>query len=302
MNSTNPLTNPPASQPQFTWWRGGAIDALDTIDGRIAYRCWEEARHAPKTLMGIHGFGGNNDNYIALGEALKPGVAVYAIDLAGNGQSGTPGDVADAAVHLRNLDALAKHIRSRHPQAQHYVAGFSLGAAYAPLWAARNPSEYRGMILFAPPYSNRLSLPPRVQPIFNVLATLAPKYRVGMEVRAEDGVDPRYLFAMRSNGYIRQRTLRSLKISADVVAEGKRALSQVTIPTLIVHGDADSIADPAGARIAFYRLGATDKTLHWVPGAEHDLYDVLSGLKSSTVIDEQRALVIRPVRDWLEAH
>src|SRR3990172_4402486 len=123
-----------------------------------------------------------------------------------------------------------------------------------------------------------------------------------MEVGAEDGVDPRYLFAMRSNGYIRWRTLRSLKVSADAVAEGKRALSQVTIPTLIVHGDADSIADPAGARIAYYRLGAADKTLHWVPGAQHDLYDVLSGLKSSTVTDEQRALVIRPVRDWLEAH
>ncbi len=288
--------------PEYTWWTGGEVAHLDTTDGRVAYRFWDEARRATKTLIGIHGFGGNSDNYIALGEALKPDVAVYAIDLAGNGQSGTPGDVRDRAVHLGNLDALFALIRSRHPDARHFVAGYSLGAAYAPLWVTYNGHDFGGMILFAAPFSNVLSPPPRLRPVFNALATVAPTFRLRMEVRDEDAVDPRYVFAARSEGYIRKRTLRSLRVASDVVIEGRRALEHVMIPTLIVHGDADTVARPGGARIAHYRLGSTDKTLHWIPGAKHDLFDVLSGIKSDAVSDEQRALVIHRVRDWLAAH
>jgi len=33
-----------------------------------------------------------------------------------------------------------------------------------------------------------------------------------------------------------------------------------------------------------------------------DLYDVLSGIKSSAVNDEQRVQVIQAVRDWLGKH
>ncbi len=288
--------------PEYTWWTGGRVEYLDTSDGRVAYRRWEESHRAPKTLLGIHGLGGNNDNFIALGEALKPGVAVYAIDLAGNGESGTPGDVAGCDVHLRNLDALSTLIRVRHPDAKHYVAGYSLGAAYAPVWVARNGRAFSGMILFAPPYRSPLRLPAHWRVIFDVLTTIMPRRRVAIEARSSQEVDPRYHFTMSGDGFIPTRTLRSLKVSVDMVAAGERALPGVAIPTLILHGDADRVARPEGARITYDRLGATDKTLHWMPSAQHDLYDVLSGAKSSAVSDEQRALVIRAVREWLQQH
>ena len=288
--------------PEFSWWDGGQVAYLDTPDGRIAYRHWPEAAQAERTLLGIHGLGGNNDNYIALGEALKPKVAVYAIDLAGNGESGMPGDVAGHEIHLRNLDALAGLIRSRHPNARHFVAGFSLGAAYAPAWIARNGQTQHGLILFAPPYRNIFKLPLHWRIIFRVAARIAPGRYIPVGVRSEDGVDPRYRFETAAAKYIRYRTLRALKVSADMVQTGERALARVSVPTLIIHGDADSVAYPHGAQLALDRLGAADKTLEWVPGAKHDLYDVLSGVKSSDVGDEQRAWVIQPVRDWLAAH
>ena len=294
----------PANPPEFTWWEGGALGTLDTPDGRVAYRFWDEARHAPKTLIGIHGFGGNSDNFIALGEALKPHIAVYAIELHGNGLSGQPGDVNDRAVHFRNLDALLAWVQARHPNAQRYVAGYSLGVAYAALWAAQadRSADFSGLILFAPPYRNILTPPPHMRAVFNLWTRLMPTFRLKMNVLPDEGTYSRYAFAMRDRHFIRRRTLRSLKVSMDIVTESKSALPYVTLPTLIVHGDADPIARPGGARIAHYRLGATDKTLHWVPGAQHDLYDVLSGFKCSDVNDAQRALVIEPVCKWLESH
>jgi alpha-beta hydrolase superfamily lysophospholipase len=288
--------------PEFSWWTGGQVEYLDTPDGRVAYRCWPESRDAAKTLLGIHGLGGNSDNYIALGEALKPGVAVYAIDLAGHGESGTPGDVESREVHLRNLDALAGLICSRHPNARHYVAGYSLGAAYAPLWIARNGRTHDGLILLAAPYRNIFKLPLHWEIAFRILSKVAPRRRIPVRERSDDGIEPRYRFGMSSEKFIRERTLRLLKVSADAVPAGERALPEVTIPALVVHGDADSVAFPEGARIAYQRLGGRDKTLRWIPGARHDLYDMVSGFKSSEVTDAQRALVIRAVREWLETH
>ncbi len=287
---------------EYTWWTGGQVVYLDTSDGRLAYRYWEESRDAEKTLLGIHGIGGNNDNYIALGEALKPDVAVYAIDLAGNGESGTPGDVSDRDVHFRNLDALSALIRSRHPDARHFVAGFSLGAAYAPAWLARDGREVSGLVLLAPPFRNVFKLPLPVDIAFQALSRIAPMRRIRVGARSEDGIDPRYYFEMQSAKFIRARTLRSLRVSAEMVPLGERALSDVLMPTLIVHGDADVVARPDGAHIAYDRLGASDKTLRWISGANHDLYDVVSGVKSSEVSDEQRRQVIDAVRGWLDRH
>ncbi|HEY4689292.1 MAG TPA: alpha/beta fold hydrolase [Anaerolineae bacterium] len=287
---------------EFSWWTGGQIGYLDTPDGRVAYRYWEEARDAAKTLLGIHGIGGNNDNYIALGEALKPDVAVYAIDLAGHGESGTPGDVAGLEVHLRNLDALSALIRARHPNAKHYLAGYSLGAAYASVYVARNGHRFDGVILFAAPFRTTLMPSPHMHIIFRALTILAPRKRIRIGGRSEDRLDPRYRFAMHTEKFIGARTLRSLKVALDMVTLGERALPGVTIPTLIIHSDADSAAPPDGARLAYERLGSRDKALHWVPGAQHDLYDMVSGVKSSEVSGEQRSLVIQPVREWLEMH
>lgn len=275
---------------------------LETPDGRVAYRYWPEAHGARKTLLGIHGLGGNNDNFIALGEALKPDVAVYAIDLAGNGESGVRGDVESVDVHLRNLETLEALIRSRHPGAAHYLAGYSLGGAYAPAWHVRSGCDHRGLILFAPPYRNVFMLPPHWRFVLRAAAAIAPRRYIRMGPPSNGHLDPRYRFETASDKFIRRRTLRSLKVSADMVPLGERALPLVTIPTLIVHGDADPAAFPEGARLTHARLGATDKTLHWIPGAKHDLYDVLSGVKCSDIGDARRALVIDPVKEWLRRH
>ena len=288
--------------PDYTWWTGGQVAYLDTPDGRVAYRYWEEARGAGKTLLGIHGIGGNNDNFIALGEALKPDVAVYAIDLAGNGESGTPGDVASREVHFRNLDALSAMIRARHPQSRHFVAGFSLGATYAPAWLARDGQHASGLILLAPPFRNAIQPPLFLNLAFRLLSRLTPERRIPVGARAASDVDPRYLFEMQSDKFISTRTLRSLKVSADMVPMGERSLGKVLVPTLIVHGESDPVAHPEGARIAYDKIGASDKTLTWIRGAQHDLYDIVSGVKSSDVSDEQRAQVIDVVREWLHRH
>lgn len=290
------------TQSRFRDWQGGEVEFIDTANGRVAYRHWPKAQDASRILIGIHGIGGNSDNYIAIGEALKPDVAVYAIDLAGNGQSGTAGDVQSTDVHFRNLDALWALVQKRHAQARHYVAGYSLGAAYAPAWITRRRIATAGLLLFAPPFHSALMLSQPWSTIFALTVKLMPMRKIYMGPRRNGYSDPRFLHGVNSDRFISHRTLRSLKVSLDIVAIGQRALCDICTPTLIVHGDEDVIARPEGAQIAFDALAGDDKTLHWVCGADHYLYDVLHGIKDSKITDAQRGLVIQPVHDWLERH
>jgi alpha-beta hydrolase superfamily lysophospholipase len=287
---------------RFTHWSGGEVAFIDTADGRVAYRYWPEAQGASRTLIGIHGIGGNSDNYIAVGEALKPDVALYAIELTGNGQSGAPGDVKSIDVHFRNLDALWTRIQKRHAHARHYVAGYSLGAAYAPAWITRRHIAIAGLLLFAPPFHNAMMLSRPWSLIFRIVVRLMPHRRIYMGPRKNGYSDPRREYVALSDGFITHRTLRSLKVSSDMVAIGRRALREIRIPALIIHGDEDDLARPQGALIAFDALSSEDKTLQWVHGGNHYLYDVLNGIKDGHTTDAQRALVLQPMREWLERH
>lgn len=99
------------------------------------------------TIVLIHGFGANKDNWTRLARQLTNEFNVYAIDLPGHGDSSKELDLGyrfeDQVSHLSKiLDALG--IQRAH------MMGNSMGGAITALYAATYPDQIRTAVLFDP--------------------------------------------------------------------------------------------------------------------------------------------------------
>ncbi len=125
---------------------GLEADSVTVGDLNIAYLRNEQPNDGDTVVM-IHGFGANKDNWTRLANELTDEFNVYAIDLPGHGDSSKPLDLGysleQQAEHVaRILDALA--IDRAH------VMGNSMGGAITALLAARYPERVRTALLFDP--------------------------------------------------------------------------------------------------------------------------------------------------------
>jgi pimeloyl-ACP methyl ester carboxylesterase len=99
------------------------------------------------TIVMIHGFGANKDNWTRMARELTDTFNVYAIDLPGHGESSKPLDLGyrldQQVAHLaRILQALG--ITEMH------MMGNSMGGAIAALYAATYPEQIKTALLFDP--------------------------------------------------------------------------------------------------------------------------------------------------------
>jgi non-heme chloroperoxidase len=108
----------------------------------IAFRVWREKPLSPDpalVVIAIHGSSAQSASIHALGKALSAeGIAVYAPDIRGHGDTGTRGDIDYAGQLDDDLADFAAAVRARHPNAQLVLMGFSSGGGYA-LHAAASP-------------------------------------------------------------------------------------------------------------------------------------------------------------------
>jgi len=107
---------------------------------------------APVALL-IHGSGGSSREVNPLAHALAArGVAVYAPDMRGQGESGErSGDIAYPAQHDHDIADLLALIRSEHPSAPITLIGHSSGGGYAlKLAAGPQGGAFARVVLIAP--------------------------------------------------------------------------------------------------------------------------------------------------------
>jgi acylglycerol lipase len=69
------------------------------------------------------------------------------------------------------------------------------------------------------------------------------------------------------------------------------AAPAITLPVLMVHGQADEICSVGGARDFFKRLGSADKAFTEYPGLLHEIFNEIG-----------RVAVVADVVKWLQAH
>lgn len=253
-------------------------------------------------LWCVHGFAEHGGRYLTtLRWFAERGIECAILDLRGHGRSGGRRTYVrrfneyldDLQVFARHMGDLAQEEGGDHP-------AFMLGHSMGGLVLARTLQDrlaalpkLTGAVLMSPFLAVAAELPTwkvvagkvmsRIYPWLALPADLDPSHlskdaRVGEAYMA----DPLVVKTASARWYTET-------IAAHGLAAAQAAA--ITLPTLVMHGDDDHLAEPEATKRLFASLGSADKELVMWPGARHELFNEVEQLD-----------VRERVLTWLEAH
>jgi acylglycerol lipase len=253
-----------------------------TAGGGVALftRHWP-AEGARATVVLVHGLAEHSGRWDHVGEYLAGrGLETYAFDLRGHGRSGGPRlDARRFGDFLDDIELMLE--RARRPGRPIVLYGHSLGgllvAAYAQ--SRRTPPDL--LVLSAPALD--ANLPAFLELVLQILGRIAPRVRVGSPVEGEQlSRDPevgvRYfadpLVQTKGTARFGLIFLRAMKATAAGMAD-------VGLPTLVIHGGADTLVPTASssplADLAGFERKVLENLRHEVHN-EPEWTDVLDGV------------------------
>jgi lysophospholipase len=257
---------------------------------QIFWRSWLGAEPLRAIVVLAHGFGEHSGRYEHVAERLKSeGYGVYALDHHGHGRSaGARGRFAmnDA---IDDLDQLVLLAASRHPDADVFLLGHSLGGAIALRYAMRHSNRLAGLIVSAPvaEVDGRRAAKAAGRLLGRLVPAL-PVARVNPKLISRDpAVVAAYEFDPLVFWGIPAGTAAELLAHADALPDDVRS---VTLPTLLIWGTDDRICAPAGAEMVARRIGSNDLTTTPYPGLYHEILN-----------EPEREQVLGELLEWLAA-
>ena len=241
--------------------------------GTSGFECL--ARSPRAALLIVHGLADYAGRYRDLATTLAGrGISCFGYDQRGHGSR--PGirthvDRFDDFVDDLNLEA-ASLVR-RSPELPLFVWGHSMGSivAIGAVLTARH--RWRGAITS----SNSLEVfrrgPNPLNPLFRLAARVLPRIRVPLGLDARKISTDETVQQAYANDPLVPPTA-SLRLIVEFAAACERCRSgaaQLTLPWLVVHGEADAIAPVQGSRVLFDALRSQDKQLVIYPGLRHEV-------------------------------
>jgi alpha-beta hydrolase superfamily lysophospholipase len=279
----------------MTLWPGEADETL-TVSGHAGARLHVE-RFSPAggesatSLVFLHGIGAYAGPLRRFARDLADrGLTVYLPDLRGHGRSGgLRGEMGSPGVVLADIACLMDHVRATHPGGEVVLGGESMGGLIALAYAASRLTPPDRLILLAP------ALRPRAfnAPIFS--KNRAPKPATGQRlpgfalhgpVPAETVRDHGFRDANLADPMMLQRgTISYLSVIGRLmVGWSLRYPSRVSQPTLLLHGDSDSVLYSHATEVLHRRLAHSE--MHVIPGAWHNiLWDPTREETTRTIIE-----------------
>lgn len=265
----------------------------------LFYRSWRPL--GPRAaLVLVHGLGDHSGLYPLLVEHTTGwGAAVYAFDLRGNGRSpGRRAYIGSWREFREDLAAFVRLVRGREPALPLFLLGNSLGGLIVLDYALERPAEVRGVIAASTPLG-----PLGVPPVRLWLARAASRVWPGFTL--ETGMDLGGLSrdataieeVLRDPLFHRKGTARLATEVLATIDRVRREAPRFPLPVLLLHGGADRMVPPRGARELFERLGGPDKEYREYPGAYHALFADLDADRVLTDLErwmERRVEAGRP--------
>lgn len=225
----------------------------------------------------VHGFGEHSGRYTHVAEALTAaGYVVATYDQRGHGRSGGPRAlVRDMPSLAHDLSLFREELADTADGALPQVLlGHSMGGAVVLEHLAGDHAPVEAVVLSAPYVRNAAEVP-------GVLRTLAPILGRFLPTAPTQGLpaetvsrDPAVVRAYEDDplvfhGKIPAATGATLLQFEDRIM---RRVGAITEPTLVVHGTADQLADPAGSRRLADELGGQVE-LKLYEGLYHEVFN-----------------------------
>lgn len=267
---------------------------FDGRGGRVFWRSWLPEEQARAVIALVHGVAEHSGRYEHVGKHLADnGFAVYALDHTGHGRSaGHKGNIDSIDGAADNVATMLDIASAQHPGVPRFVVGHSMGSLITLYLATRCPLDVAGIAVSAPPLVIDAG-----NPVQRLLAPVLMRWTPNLGVLKLDSSaisrDPEVVRAYDTDplvfrGMLPARTAAQILLSAGTVL---RRLDKLTVPTLVMHGTADVLANPAGTDLIERDAGTKDLTVERYPGLYHEIFN-----------EPEQDQVLADLVAWLEKH
>jgi acylglycerol lipase len=261
-------------------------------DLNLLVRSWRP-EGTPRALVAIvPGFNSHGGYYAWPAQQFAAsGLAVYAVDLRGRGQSdGERFYVQKFADYVADVETLVTLAKSREPGLPLYLFGHSAGGVISCIYTLEHPGELAGLICES--FAHEIPAPDFALAVFKGLSHVAPHAHILHLKNELFSRDPSVVAAMNADPLIAHETQPTQTLAEMVRADErlKREFPQITLPVLILHGTADKATNPSGSRHFYENAGSRDKTLKLYEGHFHDLLN-----------DVGKEMVMSDILGWIDA-
>nr|WP_226993602.1 alpha/beta hydrolase [Burkholderia plantarii] len=287
MNATAPQARDPDGSDGAVWTRVRSADGVELAACR-----WPVEAPPRATIALLHGLAEHAGRYDALAARLATaGIELVAVDLRGHGRSpGRRAWVERFDRYLDDADALIAF--ARRDGVPLFLMGHSMGGAIAALDAIERAPHIAGLLLSSPALAPGRDVPRWMLAASHVMSRIWPRFPALKIDAALLSRDPAVVAANRADllvhhGAVPARTGAELLVAMERIARGRAALTR---PTLIWHGTADQLTEPAGSREFAAQAGPADLTLTLYDGNYHE-----------TLNDLERERVTSALIDWVRA-
>jgi acylglycerol lipase len=261
---------------------------------RIFWQAWLPPGPCRAVVVIGHGAGEHSGRYLHVADRLvREGYAVYALDHRGHGRSAGPRALVDRMNNLvADLDTLVVRATEEQPGVPVFLLGHSMGGLASLCYALSHQDRLDALALSGPLAAVEAA-PAAVQIIAKVLSAVAPRlpvYRVDPTLVSRD---PAVVAAYEADPLVRHGKLpvRTVAELAAAVESLPGAVPTITVPTLILYGDADQICPTEGSIMLGRLIGATDRTIKSYPGLYHEIFN-----------EPEQEQVMDDLCAWLGAH
>lgn len=262
---------------------------------QLHYQGWRPRESSPRAVVAfVHGFGAHGAMHDRLVETLLgQRYAVYTFDLRGMGRSPGPrGYIRDWSEYREDVGAFLRLIAEREPGQALFLAGESLGGLIALEYAEHHPDGLRGVIALSP-----LLTQPGIHPFLftlaRVLSRVWPCFSLNTGLNFEGtSRDAAAVQRMKDDPLVHSRGTARLgtEIPAAILRTQAGA-ADLSLPLLLLLGDADTVVPPEGGRAFFQNVRHDDKELREYGGGYHML--------SHDLCAEE---VVHDLETWIERH
>jgi alpha-beta hydrolase superfamily lysophospholipase len=268
-------------------------ERIDGANGlKLFIRSWRPTGKARGVVAIVPGFNAHSGYYAWAGEQFAGnGLAVYAVDLRGRGQSdGERFYVEQFADYVNDVDSLVTLAKLREPGLPVFLLGHSAGGVVSCLYTLEHQAELGGLICES--FAHEIPAPDFVLSVFKGLSHVAPHAHI-LHLKNDDfSRDPRAVETMNNDPLIAHET-QPTKTLAEMVRADERLKKEfplITLPLLILHGTADKATKPSGSQRFYDMASSKDKTLKLYEGYYHDPLN-----------DVGKEAVMADIQSWIDA-
>jgi len=260
----------------------------------LYYQSWQPEGISHAIVVLIHGLGTHSGVFQNVVDYLVPqGYEVYALDLRGHGRSeGQRGYINRWQEFREDLHLLLQQIRSQRACCSYILWGHSLGGTIALDYILHYSENIQGAIVTAPAL-NKVNISNFKLALGKLFSNVLPRFSLKLGIPHEDNArTPAEQLAYEQDPlrheYGTARLATEFSATVDWIYSHA---SEIKIPLLVMHGNADRVTLPEGSRAFFQRVIFPDKEHHEYPDSYHDLY-----------VDAHARKVFTDLEIWLDRH